>query len=300
MPTKLISTGAALLAAGAIAACGSSSSSSSTTTATTSVATSSAATTSNAAATASTPATATGTATTSSAAIKPAATVHGATVTDHLGGTTGTPATTAVIRQFSGFHRHNQHAHINGLSGLSLTQKMGTLLNSVAGMWKDYFSQSGSQLPAASAVLIANSPGSCGSAQITSSSAPEYCTSNATIELPLGTITSNIAPLGDSALLLLMSDLYGYHVENAIGALQKKYSNAQLEKMDSCFSGVYFYYAESQGYLQPTDETGVNNLLVAEAPAGSSTSAGSVSAAQLAAAFNQGILSNLNPKVCLP
>jgi predicted metalloprotease len=293
MPTKLISTGAALLAAGAIAACGSSSSSSSTTT------TAVAATTSSAAATTTTAAT-TATATTSSAATKAAATVHGATVTDHLSGTTGTRPTTAVIHQFSGFHRHNQHAHINGLSGLSLTQKMNILLSSVAGMWKDYFSQSGSQLPAASAVLIADSPGSCGSAQITSSSAPEYCTSTATIELPLGTITSNIAPLGDSALLLLMSDLYGYHVENAVGAFQKGYSNAQLEKMDSCFSGVYFYYAESQGYLQATDETGVNNLLVAEAPAGASTSAGSVSAAQLATAFNQGILSNLNPKVCLP
>jgi predicted metalloprotease len=290
MPTKLISTGAALLAAGAIAACGSSSSSSST--ATTAAATSSAAATSTA--------TSTTAATTSSAAIKPAAIVHGTTVTDHLGGTTGKPATTAVIRHFSGFHRHNERAHINGLSGLSVTQKLGILLNSVAGMWKNYFSQSGSQLPAASAVLIADSPGSCGSSQITSSSAPEYCTGTATIELPLGTITSNIAPLGDSALLLLMSDLYGYHVENAIGAFQKNYSKAVLEKMDSCFSGVYFYYAESQGYLQATDETGVNNLLVAEAPAGSSTSAGSVSAAQLATAFNLGILSNLNPKVCLP
>ena len=149
-------------------------------------------------------------------------------------------------------------------------------------------------------MLIADSPTTCGSNQITASSAPEYCTSNATIDLPLGTITSNIAPLGDAALLLLVSDLYGYHVENAIGAFSKNYSSAQLEKMDSCFSGVYFYYAESEGYLQPTDEQGVDNLLAAEAPAAGSASAGSVTAAQLATAFNTGILSNLNPKVCLP
>jgi hypothetical protein len=294
MPTKLISIGAALLAAGAIAACGSSSSSSSSST------TSSAASTTSTAITTSAAAASTSTTSSTTAAIKPPAKVHGATVTDHLGGVAGTHATVAVLAHFTGVHRRNQRAHINGLSGLSLTPKLGILLNSVAGMWKNYFAHSGSQLPAASAVLITGAPTTCGSSQITSGSAPEYCTSNATIELPLGTITANIAPLGDSALLLLMSDLYGYHIENAIGAFSKGYSNAQLEKMDSCFSGVYFYYAESQGYLQPTDEQGVDNLLVAEAPAGASTSAGSVTAAQLATAFNTGILSNLNPKVCLP
>lgn len=294
MPTKLISMGAALLAAGTIAACGSSSSSSSS-----SPSSSTAGTSTTSATTAA--ATSTAASTTSVAAgIKPPATVHGQTVTDHLDGVAGTPATVTVVKRFAHVHRNNQHAHINGLNGLSLNQKIGTLLNSVAGLWKAYFQHTGSQLPAASAVLIAGAPTTCGSAQITSGSPPEYCTSNATIDLPLGTITSNIAPLGDSALLLLMSDLYGYHVENAVGAFQKGYTNAQLEEMDSCFSGVYFYYAESEGYLQPTDEQGVDNLLVAEAPAGAGTSSGSVTSAQLATAFNKGILSNLNPKVCLP
>ena len=294
MTTILTGAGAALLAALALAACGSSSSSSnSSAPSTTGPATT------NPAATA-TGATTTGSSATGATGLKPPAAVHGATVTRHAAGATGKRATVAIIRRYPRLHRQSQKAHINGLSGLSVTQKVGVLLNSVAGLWKAYFQQSGSQLPAASVVLIADQPTTCGSNQITSSSAPEYCSSNDTIELPLGTIESNIAPLGDSALLLLISDLYGYHVENAIGAFGKGYANVQLEQMDSCFSGAYFYYAESEGYLEPADEQGVNNLLAAEAPSSSGSAAGAVTAAHLAQWFNKGILSNLNPKVCVP
>jgi predicted metalloprotease len=290
MPTKLISTVAALLAAGVLTACGSSASSTTSTSRT-----------SASAAATSTTSVAASTTTVADKALKPPATVHGRTVTDHVTGVSGKKATVGTIKRFRHVRRKSQRAHINGLSGLSLTQKLGVLLNSVASLWQAEFQHSGSQLPPASAVLVSDAPTTCGSTQITSGSAPEYCPANATIDLPLGTITSNIEPLGDAALLLLLSDLYGYHVENAIGAFTHGYSGAQLEKMDSCFSGVYFYYAESEGYLQPTDEQGVNNLLALEAPAaGTSASAGSVTASQLATAFNQGILSNLNPKVCVP
>ncbi len=293
MPRRLTAAAAAVVAACALAACGSSSSGSSST----STATSSATTATAAATTTATNATG---ATTAAAGLKPPAKVHGTTVTRHVAGVGGKRATVAIVTRYPGLHRQSQKAHINGLSGLSVTQKVSVLLNSVAGLWKAYFQHSGSQLPAASAVLIADQPAACGSDQITSGSAPEYCSSSDTIELPLGTIESNIAPLGDAALLLLMSDLYGYHVENAIGAFSKGFSNAQLEEMDSCFSGVYFYYAESEGYLQPADEQGVNNLLAAEAPSSSGSAAGAVTASELAQWFNKGILSNLNAKVCLP
>jgi predicted metalloprotease len=276
MPSRLISIGAVMLSAGAIAACGSSSSSTST-------------------------ATKSSTTATSSASTLKTVPVHGKTVTNRIVGVTGRQVNVTGVKHFKAIPRHNQHAHINGLNGLSVPQKLGALLNSVASLWQLEFKRANAQLPAASAYIVADTPVTCGSTQVTANSAPEYCPSSQTILFPLGTVTANIAPLGDAALLLLISDLYGYHVENAIGAFNHGYSGAQLEEMDSCFSGIYFYYAESNGYLQPTDEEGVNKLLALEAPAaGTGTSAGSVTAQDLAAAFNKGILSNLKPGVCIP
>lgn len=282
MATKLMSTAAALLATALLTACGSSTTSSSQSRSTGSDTTSR-----------------TSTATATSTTV--AATVHGRTVVLHVGGVKGAQADVAVVKSFTHVHRGGAHAHINGLQGLSLTQKLATLLNGVAALWQAEFQHAGSQLPQANAVLVAGTPFTCGSTQITSSSPPEYCPANQTIALPQGFIESNVAPLGDSALLLLVSDLYGYHVENALGAFTHGYTGAQLEEMDSCFSGVYFYYAEGQGLLQPTDEEGVNKLLAVSAPAaGTTAGANAVTAAELATAFNKGILSNLNPAVCVP
>ncbi|MGI9184752.1 MAG: neutral zinc metallopeptidase [Solirubrobacteraceae bacterium] len=287
MATKLISLLAAVLAAGALAACGSSSSSSSS---------------SSAGSSSSGPSSS---ATTTTARASPAklrsVPVHGPTVTRHLGGTSGQRVTIASVKHFGTSIHKGQHAHINGFAGLSLTQKLSASLGSVSSLWQIVFSHSHAQLPAASAVLVADTPTTCGSTQVTSASAPEYCPSTDTIMFPLGTVTANVAPLGDSALLLLVADLYGYHVENALGAFSKKYTGAQLEKMDSCFSGFYFSYAQAKGYLQPSDEQGINKLLALEAPAaGTSTSPGTVTAGDLAAAFNKGLLSNFKPSVCLP
>lgn len=282
MPSKLITGTAALLIAGTLAACGSSGSSSS--------ATSSAGSRST-------------TTTTASVTTRAAAPVHGTTVTHKLAGTVGRKLTVADVRRFVIARRAAEHPHVSGMQGLSLLQKLNVSLSNLVPFWQRIFAQAGGQLPAGNAVLIQNQPVSCGSDQWTSSSPPGYCPATDTLLFPLGTITSNIAPLGDGAILLMTSDIFGYRVENALGAFQKSYTGAQLKEMDSCFSGAFFGY--EAGALQPSDEQSVNNYLAQEAQAvGTAAGSGGVTAQDLSQAFNQGYTSVIHgiahPRVCLP
>lgn len=283
MHTKLISMLAAVLAAGALTACGSSQHSSSTT---------------------ATPKTTSTPSTTSTPTSTPTTTVapaHGKTTTARLGGVDGKQAAILITKEFGKVPKNRLGAHLTGLQGLTLPQKISTLASGVNYLWTVEFRNAGAQLTPASLAQVQDAPVSCGNQQYNSTSAPEYCPSTGTIVLPMGTIQSTVAPLGDAALLLLISDLYGYHVENALGAFNHGYTPAQLEKMDSCFSGVYFLYAESENQLQPTDEESVNKLLALEAPtAGSATQPGAVTAKDLANAFNQGILSGFKFQNCIP
>ncbi len=284
MTSKLITGAAALLAAGAIAACGSSSSSSSKPPASSN--------------------TSAGTTSTTGVTTHPAATVHGTTVTRKLDGTAGHKLTVADVKHFVVPRGGPEHAHLQGMQGLSLTAKINFGLNYTVSFWQQIFGQAGGHLSVGNAALIQDQPVTCGSQQWTSSSAPGYCQSTDTLLFPLGTITSNIAPLGDGAILLMTTDLYGYHVENALGAFQKGYTTAQLEEMDSCFSGLAF--AGGAGSLQASDEQSVNSYLALEATT-TGTSAGSggaVSADELTASFNKGFTSvvggKANPQVCVP
>ena len=279
MPSKLITGAAALLLSGTIAACGSSSSSSSASSS------------------------AQASSTTSSVTTHAAAPVHGKTVTRKLGGTSGRKLAVADIKRFKVAHHSSEHAHVSGMQGLSLIQKINFGLGNVVPFWQKIFAQAGGQLPAGSAVLVQDQPVSCGSEQWTSSSGPGYCPSTDTLLFPLGTITSNIAPLGDGALLLMTTDLFGYHVENALGAFQKGYTSAQLKEMDSCFSGVFF--GSGAGALQASDEQSVNSYLALQAQAvGTSAGPGGITAQDLTEAFNKGYTSVVQgtprPRVCLP
>ena len=80
----------------------------------------------------------------------------------------------------------------------------------------------------------------------------------------------------------------------AVGVTPAKYGVTRIPQIYSCFAGVYFQQAEGEGFLQPTDEAGVNKVLAAIAPAHSK-----VTSTQLTEAFNRGILSNFHPAVCL-
>lgn len=279
MSSKLITATAAVLAAAALTACGSSSSSSSSTSTSTS-----------------------SSSTTSGVTTHAAAVVHGKTVTRKLAGTDGHKLTVTDVKRFVVARHGSEHAHVQGMQGLSLVQKINFGLTYVVPFWQKIFSGAGGQLPTGNAVLVQDQPVSCGSQQWTSSSPPGYCPSTDTLLFPLGTITSNVAPLGDGAVLLMTTDLYGYHIENALGAFQKNYTSAQLEEMDSCFSGVFF--GAGSGSLQAADEQSVNSYMAQQAQPSAGSGQGGATAADLTAAFNKGLTSVVggqpHPKVCLP
>jgi hypothetical protein len=103
--------------------------------------------------------------------------------------------------------------------------------------------------------------------------------------------------------LLVVSDLYGFHVLNSVGAFNSGLSGAQLQEADSCLSGHYFHDAfasNRQVHLEASDEDAVNKFLAAEgAPAGSTQSQGAATADQLTNSFNKGATAP-EFKTCLP
>ncbi len=260
MGRRFHGVGAACLVAGMIAGCGSSSSGTTSTRALT------------------TPATTT-------AASTPATTTAAST------------ATIASLRRIVA-HRRLQ-PRFKGLEGLDLSQKIQALAANAGAFWTSEFAASQAQLPPATVNVVDQTPLSCGASQIKTTDPPEYCSSDGSIDFPLAFMQSSVAPIGDAAVALVVSDLYGYHIENALGALGGGYSRAALQKLDSCLSGVYFY--SIQGNLTTGDQAAVNTILAEKAAPASGASGGAgASATDLTSAFNQGILSQGRAQVCLP
>ena len=277
-----------------LAACGSSSSSSSsgaTGSRSTSTAGSSSATTSTTTASSPSPSGGVAVGGPATASVAP---VPGRTVVHGLRGTHGRRAAPADLARLARAQKPTVRAHVNGLTG-TVTQKLTIAANNVAGNWAQVFAKAGLSLPQAGFALIAGQPQSCGSTQITAASGPIYCPATSTIELPLGFFSDRVAPLGDGALIVMVADLYGYHVERALGLLGTGRSLAKLERIDSCLSGIYALTV--YGALQQPDETSITRLFSLLAPG---QGAGGVTADELANAFNLGlVVSNGDYKACL-
>jgi hypothetical protein len=219
------------------------------------------------------------------------------------GATSGARPTLATLHRLPRARPHVVRARFAGISGLALPAKLTTLADNVASFWALEFQGAQVQLTPASLNLVADTPVTCGSRRLSTTDAPLYCVPDQSLDLTLGFIQSNVEPIGDAALALLVSDIYGYHVENVLGAFNPSagLGAAQLAQMDSCFSGAYFYYLQAKRVLGPGDEAAVNKLLAKLAPvAGSPGASAGASLDQLTTAFNQGIESQGNAGVCLP
>jgi hypothetical protein len=219
--------------------------------------------------------------------------LFGASIQGRLPGVNGHQGTPASLRRFTHRPPLSPAAQINGVQKLSLTQEQGAMLQNIAQFWQAWFGNEGQQLPAGGYSLVTGTS-ACATTQISASSPPVYCPSNSIIYLPQTTIARSIKPLGDSALLYILAYLYAEHVGAAVGVTPAKYGVTKIPQIYSCFAGVYFQQAEGEGFLQPTDEVGVNKVLAAIAPPHSK-----VTSTQLTEAFNRGILSNFHPAVCL-
>jgi Putative neutral zinc metallopeptidase len=231
----------------------------------------------------------------------------GSSSTGHATSSSSTSTRAVQARAELGAVRHLPRIHrglrprINGLQGLPLTQKLQTIAGNVASFWAYEFRGSRVQLTPATVNLVDQTPVTCNGNQVAGTDPPTYCPADGSIDLPVGFIQSKIAPIGDAAVALTVSDLYGYHIENTLGAFSPSsgLTPAQLEDMDSCFSGAYFYSLEQS--LTASDETAINRLIAASASAsGTGAGPGTVTAADLTAAFNKGLLANGNAAACLP
>ncbi len=227
------------------------------------------------------------------------ATAHGGPVVTKLHGTVGQKGSLATLTKLPRVRRRFVQSHLIGFAGVTLPDKLMSYATDISSLWSNEFAGLGpTQLPPATLTIIDQTPVMCGSAQVGPDSSPQYCAAVQSIDLPLGTLSAQVAPLGDAALLLVVSDLYGYHVENALGLLNSL-SPSELETLDSCLSGVYF--TEARNHLQPSDETSVNQLIALQAATASTgAGAGQVTAADLTAAFNKGLMTNGDYRGCVP
>jgi hypothetical protein len=213
----------------------------------------------------------------------------------------GTKGHTKVNKARLRLRRGGPRAHLNGYGGESLPQKLEAMAADVAGVW----SQSG--LPPATVNVIDQTPVVCqspqGAIQVSTTDAPRYCLTDATIDLPVATFSSKIEPIGDAAVLLVVADLYGYHVLNAVGALSPSsgLTAAQVVERDSCLGGLYFGLIQNQPNqkLTAADTEAVNKQILAIAAPGTAASANGVTAQDLTDAFNKGAFARANASACL-
>jgi hypothetical protein len=197
--------------------------------------------------------------------------------------------------------RGGPRAHLNGYAGESLPQKLAAMAGDVAGVW----SQSG--LPPATVNVIDQTPVVCqspqGAIQVSTTDPPRYCPTDASIDLPVDTISSRIAPIGDAAILLVVADLYGYHILNAVGELSPSsgLTAAQLVERDSCLGGFYFKILSNEPHQQLTapDTDAVNQQILAIAAPGTAAAANGVTAQDLTDAFNKGVFPRTRAQDCV-
>ncbi len=208
----------------------------------------------------------------------------------------GTPATPALARRLR-ISPPGVRAHFSGLENLTVAEKLAKVAAHAAGLWAAVFQNASLYLPQANVTIVDQDPVICDGQTVTSADPPRYCLSNATIVLPLGFMTSQVAPLGDAALALVVADQYSYHVEAALHLLGSgsQLSPPQSEKADACLSGIYFTEILAEGRLQGSDEAAVNRILAAKADP-----AGGVSAGDLTAAFNRGLTAHYRLSACIP
>jgi uncharacterized protein YceK len=268
IPLMLV-TGAALLAG-----CGSSSSSSSSTSTSAS----------------------TTTATTAAAAANVTISLHGNGETGQ-----GTTATLRLLPKAS--PAGGLQPKLAGLQGLSFPQKLQTFGDDVANFWGQSFKAGKVNLPAVKMTLVDTSPATCGSTSISTTDKPTYCGPDGAIYLPVAYMSRTLEPIGDAAVLLEVSALYGYHIEDSLGfftaAQQGKITGAQLRELNMCLSGVYFSSVGKRNLLTSGDSTAVAKLIAAKADApGTPASNATVTARDLTNAFVTGFKS-ANPGACV-
>jgi predicted metalloprotease len=164
-----------------------------------------------------------------------------------------------------------QRANVVG-SDRPLPQFLATVSNDAATYWQKVFNASKFAFPKTTQVVIADSAqGACGS--ITSAEGPpNYCPADQTVYLPVGYFQQKVLPVGDAAVVTLVALLWGYRVQDAVGAF-KAVQSGQRTGLDvnlgaMCFAGSYMSTVAGRNLLESGDVDEILKTAVATADQG--------------------------------
>ncbi|HVE67169.1 MAG TPA: neutral zinc metallopeptidase [Solirubrobacteraceae bacterium] len=142
-------------------------------------------------------------------------------------------------------------------SNVPLPQFLDTVSNDVATYWQKVFNNSKISFPETrQAIVTSSTDGGCGT--VTSAEGPPvYCQSDRTIYLPVGYFETKVAPIGDAAAVTLVGLLWGYRVQDAVGAF-KAVQSGQRTGLDVnlgaiCMAGSYMATVANRNLLEQGD-----------------------------------------------
>ncbi|MDX6698699.1 MAG: uncharacterized protein QOE65_2096 [Solirubrobacteraceae bacterium] len=142
-------------------------------------------------------------------------------------------------------------------SSAPLPQFLDTISNDVATYWQKVFNNSKLEFPKTTQVIVTDSAnGGCGT--ITSADGPpNYCPADQTVYLPVGYFQDKVMPIGDAAVVTLVALVWGYRVQEAVGAF-KAVESGQKTGLDlnlgaMCFAGSYMSTVAARSLLESGD-----------------------------------------------
>jgi predicted metalloprotease len=238
-------------------------------------------------------------ATTGTQAAAPARTTVPRAPADPKGARRARVSSVATFRQPKAASR--QRANVRG-SNQPLPQFLATISNDVATYWQKVFNNSKLEFPKTTQVVITDSAqGGCGT--ITSAEGPpNYCPADQTVYLPVGYFQTKVMPIGDAAAVTLTALVWGYRVQDAVGAF-KAVQSGQKTGLDlnlgaMCMAGSYMATVANRNLLEQGDVDEILKTAAATADQGTppdvTKAKGSV--AQRTAAFRIGF--SRGPAAC--
>jgi predicted metalloprotease len=142
-------------------------------------------------------------------------------------------------------------------SDVPMAQFLDTVSNDVATYWQKVFNNSKFQFPKTTQAIVNGSASSpCGTIS-GADGPPQYCVSDQTLYLPVGYFQNKVAPIGDAATVTLVGLLWGYRVQDALGAFRAVKSGQrrglEVNLGAICFAGSYMATVANRNLLEAGD-----------------------------------------------
>jgi uncharacterized protein len=179
-------------------------------------------------------------------------------------------------------------------SNAPLPQFLDTISNDVATYWQKVFNASKLEFPQTTQAIVTDSvTGGCG-AVTSAEGPPSYCAADQTVYLPVGYFQDKVMPIGDAAVVTLVGLIWGYRVQDAVGAF-KAVESGQRTGLDvnlgaMCFAGSYMSTVAERNLLESGDVDEILKTAAATADQGTppDVNKSKGTAAQRIAAFRIG------------